>query len=86
MHKARAVDDAILIAKTILAERPAAYFGDMGSAPWRALTPAQRILSQIPELETYVRVADAIGVEPTRRGARARALELALMDARGDLK
>ena len=81
MGKARCVDDAVLLARTIVNEKAPTYFGDTGTASWRRMTPLERILDQVEDLETYVRVADAIGARATREGAAAMGLELALRDA-----
>lgn len=61
MRKARSIDDALLLARTIMNEKPPAYFADAGSASWRRMTPPERILDQVEDLEAYVRVAESIG-------------------------
>lgn len=81
MRKARSIDDALLLARTIVNEKPPAYFADAGSASWRRMTPPERILGQVEDLEAYVRVAEAIGARATRKGAAALSLRLALRDA-----
>lgn len=81
MRKARCVEDAVLLARTIVNEKAPAYFAEAGSASWRRLTPLERILSQVEDLETYVRVAEAIGARATRKGAAAMSLRLAIRDA-----
>lgn len=81
MRKACSIEDALLLARTIVNEKPAAYFADAGSASWRRMTPFERILDQVGDLETYVRVAEAIGAPATRKGAAAMGLALAIRDA-----
>jgi hypothetical protein len=81
MRKARSIEDALLLARTIVNEKPAAYFAVAGGASWRRMTPFERILDQVEDLETYVRVAEAIGARATRKGAAAMSLALAIRDA-----
>ena len=38
---------ALLLARTIVNEKPPAYFADAGSASWRRMTPTERILGQV---------------------------------------